>query len=350
MRIWKREFWRSYWISFRRAGKDKRARSTFLAITYFLVLVPAYIAFIVLTTTADGSDRGFQAVLYAFILVGGTITTIIIRRANRRQNELLNFSLTGQDRTRRHDPNGIPAAVCSYLEERAAIIASLLARGGSELHLQHIQLPPGAEIVTRQIQNGLLRERGLWQKLEQPEVDLTGAPDGCWNVEQRTQVVTWCEQLRLLRWVLGIDGDLLPLAHCPTLDFSVSAEVLQQARAPVARKSAVASWDVRVRRDVALEYAARVLAELRTRGLTANSPEFDGWADELRTKSLGNSTDYIAGTKTIAELDDAALQLLGLFAMARERYASYLVDQLNAAQPLPFSTWLSSAVRTGETR
>jgi hypothetical protein len=347
MRIWKREFWRSYWISFRRAGKDKRARSTFLAITYFLVLVPAYIAFIVLTATADG---GFTAALYAFILGTGTTAAIIIRRAHKRQDELLEFSLTGQDRRRQQDPSGIPAAVCSYLEERAVIIASLLARGGSELNLQHIPLPPGAEIVTRQIQNGLLRERGLWQKLEQPEADLTGAPDGCWSVEQRTQVVTWCEQLRLLRWVLGIDGDLLPLAHCPTLDFSLSAEVLRQARAPVGRKSAVASWDVRVQRDVALEYAARVLAELRARGLTANSPEFEGWADEFRAKSLGNSTDDVAGPKTIAELDGAPLQLLGLFATARERYASYLVDQLNAVQPLPFSTWLSSAVRTGETR
>jgi hypothetical protein len=65
---------------------------------------------------------------------------------------------------------------------------------------------------------------------------------------------------------------------------------------------------------------------------------------------LGDSTDYAAGPKTIAELDDAALWPLGWFASGRERYASYLVGQLNAAQPLPFSAWLSSTVLTEEAR
>jgi hypothetical protein len=89
-----------------------------------------------------------------------------------------------------------------------------------------------------------------------------------------------------------------------------------------------------------MEYTARVVAEFKGRGLIADSPDLEGWADELRSKSLDDSTDYLAGARTIGELDDDALRKLGSFAAARERYCAYLVDLLNADQPFPFSTWV----------
>ena len=188
------------------------------------------------------------------------------------------------------------------------------------------------------MQNALLCENGLWDKLEQAEADLTSAADGRWSLEQQNQVFMWCEQLRLLRWVIGLDSELVPLAHFPALEFSLSREVLRRGRSQ-SDKALLKSWDVRVQRDVAMEYTARVVAEFKGRGLIAASQELEGWADEFRAKSLGDSTDYLAGARTIGELDDGALRRLGSFAAARERYCAYLVDLLNAIQPFPFSTW-----------
>jgi hypothetical protein len=64
-----------------------------------------------------------------------------------------------------------------------------------------------------------------------------------------------------------------------------------------------------------------------------------GWADEFRAGVLGDSTDYLAGALTIGELDEGALRLLGWLAAARERYATYLIDQLSAPRAVPFPVW-----------
>ena len=289
-------------------------------------------------TSATGGGI-WRAAFYTFIFGSGTIAAILMRRWHRKQDELLNYSLTGRSRLHSQDASDTPPEVRTYLEERLLIVASLFARGASEIYLQHNQPAPGLEVVTRQIQNALLREHGLWHKLEQAEAEMASAADGRWTVEQQTHIPMWCEQLRLLRWTLGVDAELVSLAHSPTLDFSLSGEILRWEKITWSSKPVLKSWDVRVQRDTAMEYTARIVAELKARGLIAESPELEGWADEFRAKSLGASTDYLAGTRTIGELDDDALLRLGSFAAARERYAGYLVDLLNAVQPFPFSTW-----------
>ena len=55
-------------------------------------------------------------------------------------------------------------------------------------------------------------------------MDLLGAADGSWTVEQQNEIAKSCEPLRLLRWTLGIDVELLPLAHFPKADFALSRE------------------------------------------------------------------------------------------------------------------------------
>lgn len=192
--------------------------------------------------------------------------------------------------------------------------------------------------MTRQTQNSFLRANYLWQELEQSELELVSAADGQWSDAQIEHVTEWCEQLRLLRWVLGVDAQPTPLAHFPRIDFSLALELLQE-KASLARKRTVQPSDLRVQRDIARQYTARVVAELKVRGLIASGPELEGWADEFRAECLGASSDYLAGAKTIADLDNGALRLLGTFSVARQKYASYLIEQLNAVHPFAFSTW-----------
>src|SRR5205807_1866755 len=103
-----------------------------------------------------------------------------------------------------------------YLIERATIIASLVRRAASEVHIQRSSARAG--VITRQIENQLLRRHGLWEKLEQPELEMVSVEDGLWATQQQNGIVEWCEQLRLLRWVLRLDAELMPLEHFPQPD------------------------------------------------------------------------------------------------------------------------------------
>jgi len=283
-----------------------------------------------------------QMILNGFVVGTGVIAALLFRRSNRRQDEVLNFSITG--RKPQQLPETVSLRVLVYLDERAAILASLLSRASSEVYLEHNQLPPGAEIVTRQIQNTLLRQKGLWEKLDPTEKALVSAADGLWTAEHRAEVLVWCEQLRLLRWTLGIDAELVPLAHNPPVDFSLAQYRLQGTEIAQSGKRIRASWDLRGEQDIALEYFARVVAELKGRALIADSAELDGWADEFREKSLGASVDYVVGPKTIGDLNEGPLRLLGILAHARSEYAGYLVELLSGGDVVPFAEW--SATRS----
>lgn len=277
-------------------------------------------------------------VFNGFVVGTGIIAALLLRRSNRRQDEVLNFSITG--RKPQQLPERVSPGVLHYLDERAAILASLLSRAASEVYLEHNELPLRAEIVTRQIQNTFLRQKGLmWEKLDPIEKALVSAADGMWTPEHRAEVVTWCEQLRLLRWTLGIDAELVPLAHNPPVDFSLAHYLWQGAEVAQSGKPIRASWDLRGEQHIALEYFARVVAELKGRPLIADSAELHGWAEEFREKSLGASVDYLVGSKTIGDLDEGPLRLLGMIAHARSEYAGYLVELLSGADAVPFAEW-----------
>jgi hypothetical protein len=299
-----------------------------------MLYLAAYVAFLAYT-----ASDGWTGAFYTFIFGSGTLAAIMMRRWHKKQDEILNTSLTGQSRLRPQEVTVLPEGVVAYLHERALIIASLLARGASEIYLANSDETRAlAEVVTRQTQNGFLRDRGLWRKLEQSEFELASIADGQWTAMQQNQVIEWCEQLRLLRWVLRIDADIVPLAHFPKLEFSLAAQLFRD-RDAVRHGQTVEPWEVRTERDAALEYGARIVAEMKARGHIQDDPDVACWADEFRAKSLGSSTDYLAGAKTIADLREDELRLLGSLAVAPERYASCLADQLNSGHAFAFSTW-----------
>jgi hypothetical protein len=310
-----------------------------------LMSLIAYAVYVIYTAVVGGP---WTAAFYIFIFGTGSLAAVLMRRWHRKQNELLNYSLTGQTVRDLDGKFDLAPPVRTYLEDRALIIASLLARSVSEIHVHQQEDHDLSDIFTRQFLNGFLREHGLWDKLELDEADLVIAADGRWTSEQEGSVVLWSEQLRLLRWVLGLDTEIVPLWHYTAVDFRLSLDLIRSAPTVRAKKSTVGPWDIRMQRDVAMDYIARVIAELKTRGVVPPGPELDGWADELRAKSLGDSVDLLAGARTIAELNENALRLLGTLAAARERYASYLLEQLDSPEPVAFSSWeVRRAARVG---
>ncbi|MDX2149836.1 MAG: hypothetical protein SFV54_03810 [Bryobacteraceae bacterium] len=278
---------------------------------------------------------------YGFIFLTGLLAYFLLRRRNAQAHEALTFSLTTGGQTfavaSTADDKG---AIREYLVGRAVILASLISRAAAEICMQRgvnsIDYPEG---IMRQVQNGLLRQRRLWGRLERTETELMGASEGSWTEEQQNEVVVWCEQLRLLRWVLGVDAELMPLAHFPAIDFKLANDISRLYGSEEPHRPMMNSWDVRMDRDTALEYAARLVSELKARKLIADSPELEGWAGHLREISPGASTDYVVGAKTVEQLTNEELMYFAVVTAARERYATYLVEQLSADSALSFSEW-----------
>lgn len=187
----------------------------------------------------------------------------------------------------------------------------------------------------------MLRKGKLWDQLEPGEADLLCAADGAWTSEQKNNMHSWCEQLRLLRWTLGLDADILPLAHVPKPDVSLTVGLLNPEQLLVRCKYIREIWEIRRERDLASEYTARIISELMKRGLL-DSDSADGSFEPLLQARQDPSTDVIAGVKTVGELDDSALRSLGSTAVARLRYAEYLMEQLESQTRMPHMEWLFS--------
>ncbi|QOY87434.1 hypothetical protein [Paludibaculum fermentans] len=132
-----------------------------------------------------------------------------------------------------------------------------------------------------------------------------------------------------------------PLEHFPRPDLRIVEGLHERALAPVAR---VMPWDVRVEREKAEGYYARLLAEFQARQLLPADPEMEAWSSTLLAQYAGSSTDYLAGTKTVSELEEPELRLLAETVIARVQYAKYLELQLSHGEVIPFGYWLQRGV------
>jgi|SRR5665213_983934 len=333
--MWRRAFWKTYWIAIQRSARDRRARSFAWRVTFLLLYIAAYLAYLVWAFSQPA------AVFLIVPALGALLVRFLITRSNRRDDNLLEFSITGNTPQRPLE-NAESGPLRGYLAERLQIIGSLLARAGSEAYLSTHELPPGAEVVTRQNQNAFLRAHRLWEKLESAELALVTTQDGGWTIEQQGEAINWCEQLRLLRWIFGVDTEITSMEHSPKIDFRLYQGVLDQQELSIESAKAPTSADLIVQKEIAQAYVARTVAEMKARGIMPGSSELEAWAKELRAELGGPSTDLLAGVKTVGDLDADSLRLLAMTAIARYRYSGYLSDVLSAGIPFSFDSWLAT--------
>ncbi len=141
----------------------------------------------------------------------------------------------------------VSGAVREYLAVRLVIVNALLLRVFGE-----VGRAAGEDQSLRQVVNQPLIEGQLWPKLESEEADLLALPQGAWSSEQTGMGAQWVEQLRLLRWVLGIDEDAVGMDDPPQLHWLV----LPVGRPPMVRRP---PWEIRLYRDGAQFYLVRAL-------------------------------------------------------------------------------------------
>jgi len=228
--------------------------------------------------------------------------------------------------------------VIEYFRTRAIILASLLVRGRNELDLHNHRAEGGMKTIVRREQIQFLRECGLWGALEPAELGLISAADGNWAPEQLNHLPQWCEQLRVLRWVLKIDTYLLPLSRHPNLDFSVAGSIAKNGDA-IRCKVSLQPLDIRPVRDLAYAYTLSVALEMSRRGLIHPTERLEEKEREMRVGFFQKRGDFVVNGSYLWELENEELWSLFHVACIRHSYCQYIIDQLsaNGVRPYQFS-------------
>lgn len=331
MGFWRRAFWKSFGIAVRRSPHDRRARIFLLKVSAAAAYLILYFSYVFIPPLRAAGGGGTQFAFYGVLLVAGFVAFRALRKSHARDDQLLNFSLRAVE-----EKGTLSSANRSYLRKRVKVVASLLGRGGSEIRIADGRL---GNLLSRTTENDRLRQAELWDELEPIELSLMSKPEGAWSVQERDGVIAWSEQLRLLRWILGVDSELTPLEHFPRPDVRLAGD-LYHLDPKLA--SNVGVWDVRSERDKSATYVNRLFAELERRNLLPASVADRRSPDDLQAEPLGNSTDLLAGVKTIADLDEQALRLMTAVSLARMQYAAWLVEYLSSDTTMSFAEWLSS--------
>jgi hypothetical protein len=129
-----------------------------------------------------------------------------------------------------------------YMSQRAAILSAIASRAAGEISIGPGEVRSGDQAAVRGTVNQVLRARDLWSHLEPREQKLLSAATGSWSSSEKNRFPEWCEQLRLLRWTLGIDAELTPLAHDPGPDSGLAAGLLESEPPVFRRQNTVEIW------------------------------------------------------------------------------------------------------------
>jgi hypothetical protein len=279
---------------------------------------------------------------YAPILLLALAAGWLMRRSHRRADEVIAFSIIGREPSFSGlwKPN---PKVAKYMVDRAKILSALILRGMEEVYIHRGAQPNGVDPRVRQAGNAALRSAGLWDDLTAPERDLMASPDGAWSVVQACDVLVWRERLRLLRWILGIDSELEPIDPVLPRDAKVIGGLWEPDASRIAAASIRIPSDARAERDLAEAYYARAVAEMTSRQLMTIPVDSATQLEDFRQSVLGDSSDFLAGHRTVAELTDEELPALATVACARMEYAGYLAELLSAVAPFPFQLSSESA-------
>lgn len=229
----------------------------------------------------------------------------------------------------------VSPAISQYLHSRLFVTACLTMRASAEAMLRQ----PGTTVAgvtgLRAMINRSLREKNLWENLDAGESELLAHPEGAWRQADVGRLVEWREHLRVLRWVTGIDRAVQPLSRTTPPDMRIATEILQREYGTPARVTLWAS-DLRIERDGAAVYLARVMAELQFRGL--ETFDSDGqWAATVQENFRGDSADLLLGSRVVGELTDEELRAFGAVVAIRYSYAAYLTELLDVSEPFGFA-------------
>jgi hypothetical protein len=315
------ETWRRSGVAFRRAHKDKRARKqlrqlAILLATPFLCL--AYVAWLI------GNVAGVVGVLIALVMIG--LVSLYRNRRPVEKDGPLTLSLQTYETPPPAPPPEPTPELRREFAELALLHAVLVDRAGSENFLRTKVLPEGFEVVTRQRHMEILREYGLYDRLGDAERDLMLLPDGHWPPEMIDHVAMLLEPLRLLRWVLRVDGFLPTVGATMTADFRLAGSLVKEPAVLFRAEKLIEIDPVRIGFAAADHYFYRCWAEGVYRKLfTSDTEDAIARAMEYAERLHGNEgEDMLLGTVIVSKANDADVRLGATLALRRAKILDWV--------------------------
>jgi hypothetical protein len=320
--------WKEFWLSVRRAHKDKRARRHLawltLGVTLLLLLAVVVIIYVVVLV---GTGSIFFAPLVIPILWW-------IRRSANKEFEPMNIA----PQPTRVDPKVAAERhqrLRLYFADLGLLYAVLVDRAGSERFLKEKELPPGMEVTSRRTHMEGLRTGGLWERTALKDREAIMIPDGGWQWEQINRYATGIEPLRLLRWILRIDFRLPTVGQHLAGDFSVAHEIVVDPQRLRRGPDLIEEEAVREARDDARTTLLRCIAEAITRGYQpAEDEQTAAWAKGIAEELQGNQNeDFLLGDKLVSEATREQLGWATALANIRTDFLSMTLDVLEDGLP-----------------
>ena len=319
--------WREFWLSVKRAHKDRRARrhlavvSLIAGLALLLVIIAlAYLALLI----------GTGSIFFAPLVIPALWW---IRRSAKKDEPMSIAPQVGQLHSRAEHAR--KQALRSYFADLGLLYAVLVDRAGSERFLHEKELPPGVEVTSRRTHMEALRKAGVWERTAASDREAIMIPDGGWDWERINRYATGIEPLRLLRWILRIDFRLPTVGQQLAGDFSVAHEIVVDPQRLRRGPDLIEEEVVREGRDDARTTLLRCIAEAITRGYqVAENEQTAEWAKRVSEELQGNQNeDFLLGDKLVSEATREQLGWATALANIRTDFLSMALEMLESGRP-----------------
>ncbi|SEG18937.1 hypothetical protein SAMN05421819_2122 [Bryocella elongata] len=323
---WRTLFSSDFWVrtarSVRRVHKDRRARKQLRSALIFLiapVLCIVY-AFWLLAMVFGAGVFGIGIVALVAVIV-----TIVEVNRRRKASEKKRAELAANPELRPPPPPPSPELRRTFAE-LALLHAVYADRSGSEQFLHTKILPEGIEIITRRVQLDLLRDRGLYNRIEDSVRNLLLRADGHWTAADCHEGSLALEPLRVLRWCLRLDHYLPSIGEAPRLDYKLSSQTVKDPDS-LFRGSDFVSYDtLNIAFRAAANFMHRCFAEAVVRGLMQPADEEDAArARRIVDDHSGNEhKDLVLGDTIVSKATDGDILHARLLAARRYHLLSWI--------------------------
>ena len=212
------------------------------------------------------------------------------------------------------------------IAEELLRVAALVDRAGTEWMLQQ-DMDVGLEHGSgRRRTLDAAQSPGVWEGLEEHERALLTGQEGCWPEGETWHMLMRSEDVRVLRWVVGIDEVLTPFEFLRQ-ELMIAVD-LTAAPGKVEGKKCLPPWDLRPAQTVAQTMVARCAGEGMRRGI------YEGLDDDLvffaeRLDASPTEDLLIASGTTIGNASDEELQRVSQAALRRLKALNRIVDFLH---------------------
>ncbi len=314
--------WKNLWLAVRRSGKDERAQKVLLASGSVALVWVGYGLYVVRAYRETGPwGVAFEVGMLAL----GCGVALMIRRRYKKEDESV-FRLSGP----------VVAAPAEYGRHRVKLAGALLRTAAmvdrATAEAVHVAGQMPVEVVggLRRRSLEMARRTGVWEGFGEAERSLLMDDEGSWRQETTFAWLGRLEDVRVLRWVLGMDEVLVPFEFV-TADMRPVLATFEQADEVMKGSACLPPWDLRPAQSVANLMLNRCVAEGVRRGF------FEVEDEETRRECLAVADgmhaspgeDLFIGVKTVARATDEEVQRMGRVALRRDAVLTEVIGFLN---------------------